>query len=1328
MIKELDGSTVGQAEPISIIGVGCRLPGDISTVAQLRAALEEGRDCVTEIPPERWDIDAFYDSDPLTPGKTYVRHGGFVTGIDQFDASFFGISDSEAARMDPQQRLLLETVWHALEDAGQAPEGLAKTNTGVFLAMMNTNGYAGLKGHYEGIEGTTGYDTMADAMSISAGRVSHFLDLHGPCFALDTACSGSMVAMHQARQAILAGDCDTAIVAGVGLILHPGVHVAFSKVGLMSRSGRCRAFDESADGYIRSEGCMAVVLRRQSAAIARGDRILANILGTALTQDGRTPAVTAPNGQMQERVIRLALARVAVDPNEVGYVEAHGTGTPVGDPIEMSALVNVYGPGRSDGQPLYVGSAKSNFGHIEPGAGLLGVVKAALSLHHRTIFPSLHFTRLNPNIDLRQAPVQIPTVPTPWPAGPRPRVAGVNSFGFSGTNAHAILQEMPARDESGVEAPSQEGLPVRPLAPIVISGKTAQSLQELVEKWTNALDDGDAGEVADLAFTAATGRSHFRHRLAVVAQTTDELSDKLHSWREGRMSRGVFAGQTALRRSPKIAFVFTGQGAQYAGMGKQLYATEPRFKAAIDRCAALMDKELGAPLVDVMFGAEAAKFLSDTRYVQPSLFAIEYALADLLRHWGIEPSIVIGHSVGEIAAACVAGAINFEGAVRFVLARGRLMGQLPRGGKMLAVDATAEQAKEWLAGDEAEASIAGINGPSSVVVAGTAAAVDRFAQRAAAAGKRGKELEVSHAFHSPLMDPILAELETVAASLRVSAAQIPVLSNVTGELLPESVPASYWSQHVRQPVMFYDGMRKVMEAGCTVLIEIGPHPTLTPMIAGAFDLKAARTVPTLARDPKGGAGQIAQMLAALYVSGVPLNFERIFWSADLQRITVPLYPFRRDTHWLNQRLGIDAPAERAESSVKVHALLGRAVSLGARRAIFEAEIAAKQPWADHRVLGATVFPAAAYLEMAARGFAASKGGDWQGVSLRNVTFERPLVIGYGKSKKVVMSLDAQGAKGAAAESLFQVSASEDGKTETYCRGRAVAVEAKSETLDLKAEIERMAGPVKVGQYYGDARKAGFEYGASFSTVRELWAGAQGSGETLARLAASPHPSAPEDHAFRTSTLLDGALQTIRSAAMTLADSDMQGTYVPRSVRAVTLGSELPYQVWSHVKVRVGEERSVIATLRLFDDAGTLLASIDDLDLRPIARLSVARGGQEGAAAKNPLLSKAELVARLAKLPEGERVALVSKWLIDEIKDILGQAAEEIDLDTLDPSTAFLEIGLDSLLVTELQRRIQEKLEFRFKVMQGIDYQSIESLAQYIINDVLNAEPSMASAA
>jgi acyl transferase domain-containing protein len=1324
------------AEPIAIVGVGCRLPGNISSLDELAAALREGRDCITEVPPDRWQVDALYDPDPITLGKTYVRHGGFVTDIDRFDAAFFGISDVEASRMDPQQRIALQCVWHALEDAGQSADELLKSNTGVFLAMMNTNNYWQLKTIFEGLRGITGYDAMGDATSIAAGRISHFLDLEGPCLTLDTACSGSMVAVHLARQSILAGECDSAIVAGVSAILTPHVHVAFSRVGLMSRSGHCKAFDESADGYIRGEGCVAVLLRRQSLAIARNDRILASIVGTAVNQDGRTPALTAPNGQTQEKVMRIALDRVGVDPHEIGYVEAHGTGTPVGDPIEMGALVNVYGAGRSEQDPLYVGSAKSNFGHVESGAGLLGIVKAALSLDQETIFPSIHFNRLNPNIDLAGAPVRVPTTAIRWPRGQRSRMAGINSFGYSGTNAHAILQEAPPH--AAGDAPA-----ARPCEMVVLSAKSPASLQELTDKWTEFLEQDSPTPLRDIAFTAAKGRTHLRNRLAVVAPTKGEVCEKLHLWREGRVSKGLFAGQSSIGRKPKTVFVFTGQGAQYARMGQQLYEHEPRFRAAIDRCAALMDGELGASLLDVLFGLESAKFLDNTRYVQPALFAIEYALADLLRHWGIEPDYVIGHSVGEIVAACVAGMLDLEGAIRFVVARGRLMGQLPRGGKMLAIDATPEQVREWLQGKEAEASIAAVNGPHSVVVSGSAAAVDQVAGLVVAAGRRAKELEVSHAFHSPLMDPILQELRSVAASLRISAPKIPVVSNLTGDLLTDDIGPDYWTSHVRLPVLFHRGMCNVMDTGSAVLIEVGPHPALTPLISAAFDTSKARCVPTLMRDQQDVAHML-EALAALYVRGVVINTDRLFSDPACRRAPLPLYPFRRDRHWIRVDQGadfpdkvladnlgrakIESPSEAKPESppevrAELHPLLGRAVTIGPRRAVFESSLAATQPWVDHRILGATVFPGTAYLEMAARGFAASKGQEWQSVLLRDVGFERPLVLAYGKSKKVALTMEARAANGAS-DTTFAISAAGDGATEIYCRGHVAAASELADKVSIEAELGRVQSKQQIGQFYGELRKRGFEYGASFSTIRELWLGSPDSGEAIGRITASPRGDGADQHPFTYSTVLDGCLQVFGAALRTLAANDQPGAFVPRSIASVVLRNRPSSQVWSHATVRMnGDGRSLMARIRVVAEGGEVLADIEGLELRQIGRLTLARDDDGAAAGDRVSETRDQVVARLRNLPKRERVGVLSNWLIAEVKDILGQAAEEIDLDNIDPSTAFLEIGLDSLLVTELQRRIQEKLEFRFKAQEGLDYQTIESLAEYILEEVLLVEPA-----
>ncbi|MEP7133412.1 MAG: beta-ketoacyl synthase N-terminal-like domain-containing protein [Chloroflexota bacterium] len=1312
-------------DPIALIGVGCTLPGKITNKEDLLAALREGRDLITEIPADRWSVDAYYDPDALAPGKTYVRKGGFVENVYHFDPGFFGITDAEATRMDPQQRMLLQTVWHALEDAGQSAEELMNSNTGVFLAMMNTNNYSHLKGVFEGPMGINAYDAMGDAMSIAAGRISHFLGLEGPCLTLDTACSSSLVALHLARQSILAGDCDMAIVAGVNVILHPAIHIAFSKLGLMSRAGHCATFDASADGYIRGEGCVAVILRRQSDAIARGDHIIASIVGTAVNQDGRTPALTAPNGRSQEKVIRNALARTAINPNEIGYVEAHGTGTPVGDPIEMSAIVNVYGPGRGGDRPLYVGSVKSNFGHIEAGAGLLGLVKSALSLQHEEIFPSIHFHKLNPAIDLGQAPVRVAAERIPWPRSQTPRLAGVNSFGYSGTNAHMILQEAPLQNNIITEssATANHSLFDRAGELVVISAKSPASLDGLADQWIDFLAQENKNSLHDIAFTAALARTQLTQRLAIVGKDKEDIKQKLQAWRDGRTPKGVAHGQTFAKVKPKIAFIFTGQGSQYAEMGRELYASEPRFAETINRIASFMDPELDAPLLEVLFGEKSAQYLENTRYVQPALFALEYALADVIRYWGVEPAFVIGHSIGEIVAACVAGVLDLEDAARFVVARGRLMGSLPEGGTMLAISAAPEQVQRWIQGKEADVAIATVNGPHAVVISGRAEAVAAVGAMAQTAGRQIKELEVSHAFHSPLMDPILDELTQVAASMRISPPRIPILSNTSGDFFGDVIKPEYWSGQVRNAVLFHQGMEKIIAAGCSLTVEIGPHPALTPVIVTAFDSPSLQTMPTLRKDKKD-ANNLLAALSALYVNGAPLKLERLFSNPDYQRVSLPLYPFHVEKYSLNLEgvleLGpdsyplVDAPDELPELP-ELHPLLGRVVSRNSQKVVFETGLKTTSPWTDHRVLDSTIFPGAGYVEMAARGFATIHGQSWHAVVVKDMSFEQPLLLSYREEKKVTLTLE-QTANGKG-DTKFVIAAG-DGSV-TYCRGRITLSKAKQEQVQIEAELSGRDSEMKIGVFYGELRSRGLEYGARFANVRELWLGKSGSGEAFGRVL-----NTTENDPFNNAVVLDGCLQVFGAALATLDNMTQPGAYVPAAVQSISFGNEFPAQVWSHVKISADANgRGVLATIRVLNEAGEVVAKFENMELRRTMSLSFGKNaGGKGRASGNQIFkSRAHAVETLRPLAKRDRVALLSKWLIAEIKDTIGQAADGLNLEKLPPTTAFLEIGLDSLLVTELQRRIQERLEFRFKPMQGLDYQSIETMAEFLHDEALAAD-------
>jgi acyl transferase domain-containing protein len=794
----------------------------------------------------------------------------------------------------------------------------------------------------------------------------------------------------------------------------------------------------------------------------------------------------------------------------------------------------------------------------------------------------------------------------------------------------------------------------------------------------------------------------------------------------GRTPTGLAVGQGLSRIRPRLAFMFTGQGAQYAGMGQELYDTEPLFASALRRVAEVIDPELGVPLMDVLFGEKSAEYLENTRYVQPALFAIEYALADLLGYWGIKPDYVIGHSIGELVAACIAGVLDLEDAARFVVTRGRLMGQLPAGGKMLAIGATLEQVQKWVQGREKEIAIATVNGPRAVVVSGTAEAVAAIDELAKAAGRKTKELEVSHAFHSPLMEPILDELTQAAAAMRVHPATMPIAANTSGDFFGDEIPPAYWSSQVRQAVLFHQGMEKIIDAGCTILIEIGPHPALTPAVVTAFDNPNLQIIPTLKRD-KNDINNLLGNLAALYVGGAGLKVERLFGGSLYQHVSLPLYPFRHDKYWLAPT-GIldvgpaDYPLINPGDSVEelpdlpgLHPLLGKALSHTAKKTVFEASVKTTIPWTDHRVLESTIFPGTGYLEMAARGFAAAAGLDWRPVELKDVVFERPLVLSYKEAKKITLTLEFS-TRGRDVATFVITS---DGVT--CCRGRILAAKADVEKVDMAVELASRASELKIGPFYNEMRSSGLDFGANFANVRELWLGRPNSGEAFGRVANGP--GVDESDPFRSAILLDSCLHPLGAAVGMLNNKGREGAVVQTAIQSITIRKPLPGQAWSHVHVSANANgHAALGNLRIMAEDGEVLVQIENLELRRMTSLS---GGKDAGTRSNGngasgqlFKSRKELVTMLSSLARHERVGLISKWLTGEIKDIMGQAADGLSLDKLPPSTAFLEIGLDSLLVTELQRRIQEKLEFRFKPMQGLDYQSIESLANYILTDVL----------
>ncbi|WP_449657950.1 type I polyketide synthase [Amycolatopsis eburnea] len=1141
-------------EPIAIVGLGCRFPGGASTPEALWDLLSSGRHAITEFPADRgWDVDRLHDPDGTTRGTSSVRHGGFLPEAGDFDPAFFGISPREALVMDPQQRLMLEISWEAIERAGIDPASLRGSATGVFSGT-NFQDYIHLAA--SAAEGAEDYLSTANASSVLSGRVAYAFGLEGPAITVDTACSASLVALHLAAHALRRGDCSLALAGGATVMATPTLFIAFSRQRGLAPDGRCRSFAEGAAGTGWGEGAGVLVLEKLSDAERNGHRVLAVLRGSAVNQDGASNGLTAPSGPAQERVIRAALAGAGLSPSDVDAVEAHGTGTTLGDPIEARALAATYGRDR-DGEPLWLGSVKSNLGHTQAAAGVAGVLKMVLALQHGVLPETLGVDAPTSALDWDGSGLALVTGTRPWPATGRPRRAGVSSFGLSGTNAHVILEQAPAVEAVAEPSPRVPGVLNWP-----VSGKNAAGLRGQAERLLSVVDSSPL----DLAFSLGTSRAALPHRAVLTGSTVDDLRAGLTALAEGR-------GPSGVATSGAVAFLFTGQGSQRAGMGLELREAFPVFAEAWDAVCAHLDPALA----EVVRTGEG---LDDTKHAQAALFALEVALFRLVESWGLRPDYLLGHSVGELAAAHVAGVFSLEDACALVTARGRLMQELPAGGAMLAAEITEAEALDLITGPEV--SLAAVNGPGSVVFSGDAAAID--ALETALSGRRTKRLRVSHAFHSARMEPMLGEFAAVARRISYGEATLPVVSNRTGRVAAagELQDPAYWVSHVRDTVRFGDGVRWLTERDVTRFVELGPDAVLSAMATGD-DVKC---VPLL-RAGRPEEHTIAAAVAALHVAGVPLDWKGFYAGTGARLIDLPTYAFQHERYWPEATPPGAAATDPGGLGLTAagHPLLGAATGLADGEGhLFTGRLsAAAAPWlADHVIMGAILLPGTAFLELATR------AGDSVGCPrVAELTLEAPLVLPERGGVRLQLLLGAPDHSGRRAFTIH--SRLEDEPEDTAWERHAGGVLAPGAADPVPvAWPPADAEEVDLTGFYDGLASAGFGYGPAFQGLERVW---RRGTEVFAEVTAPRQAGATDAYGLHPA-VLDAALHAL-GAADRGADADR---LLPFAWTGVTLHAPGA----SALRVRIDAADPLSVAIEVTDTAGEPVASVEALALRPVA--------------------------------------------------------------------------------------------------------------------------------
>jgi acyl transferase domain-containing protein/pimeloyl-ACP methyl ester carboxylesterase len=1365
----------GAGEPVAVIGMACRFPGapDLDAYWDL---LRAGRDATGPVPPDRFDAAAFHDpasdANPDSPGLPHAFRGAFLDSVDGFDPGFFGVSPREAAWMDPQQRLFLEVAWEALEHAGRpAGSGTAKAgasartstvpvSTGVFLGVTGFDySHQTLGAPPSDLET---YALTGLASTFSAGRLAHWLGVQGPALCVDTACSSSLVSTHLAVRSLQAGDCELALAGGVNVLLSPEWFVVLSKAGMLSPDGRCKTFDASADGYVRGEGCGVVVLKRLADAEADGDRVLAVIRGSAVNQDGRSSGITVPNGAAQRAVLRAALSRAGLRGGEVDYVEAHGTGTALGDPIEVRALADVYGTDRDPARPLTLGSAKTNIGHLESAAGIAGLIKTVLTMRHGEIPPLVHLTRVNPEIPLAELPVVLPTAVTPWPRGRGPRLAGISSFGASGTNAHLVLAEPPAAapdgtsGTAGTAAGEPQGLE-RPEHLVALSARTAEALKDLVGRYAERLADPSGPtprklawsdeDLADVAFTANAGRAHFPHRLAVRARSTAELRERLAGWaRDASDTAGVHTTSSPTKARPKVAFLFTGQGSQYPDMGRRLFESHPGFRADLEHCDSILRGVLDRPLLDVLFAGTPAS-INQTGQAQPALFALQYALARLWRGWGVEPAAMLGHSVGEYAAACAAGVFGVEDGLRLIAGRARLMQELPAGGGMLALRTDVDRAVAALQQYPGVLSLAAVNGPESVVVAGAQTALDDLAVRLATDGVKASPLRVSHAFHSPRLDPMLDEFERMAGQVAYSAPRVPLISNLTGDLADRSTfDARYFRDHARQPVRFREGLERLTQRGCRVFVEIGPTPVLGGMAKETVTDEAAVWLPSL-RPGQDAWDTMLAALGRLYTLGADVDWTGFDRGYRRRRVDLPTYPFQRTRHWIESEPAVAAarrPVRRTAQDptrastqdpvspgVMGHGVLGRRLPSPLGLLQYEALLTAEAHpgLRENVVAGTPVVNAGFYLEAAV-----TLGADLLGAS-------RVQVDGLVMPQALVFPEDGGQLTQVVAERLdddtatfhhFAALDEDRGTWGLFARGTVGRALDRRASLDPDAieTIEaRCPDTLSGSRFYSELWERRLYLGRTSRWLEEIRIG---SGEVLARLRpADPGEAEPYrlhpgiiDSALQLVLPCLGADRTAPDRVIILAELDRY-TFDPAAMGAAP------------------EDARLVCHARLRDDPASLNSDLltADIAIRTEAGAVVAEftGARLRLAHRGPLLAVIRSAPRVwtaPSVPSGSGVstaraaaptpAVVSPadlrgLLIERAARALGAAPAD-----LTPDEPLRDLGLDSLMAIELRDAMARDLGVDMPAAVFLDGPTIAGLEAALL-PLLVGDPAASSA-